>query len=372
MAMRRSQAMAGLLIVCTALLTEAAGLRAAPVLISSGKVAVSVPDASKADVDQLRSKLEKVAEGFEHLLNPGSELHNTHVAHQVEDFATALSSTLEKSKRDADVRRVMKHLKDASAGVASLMHDLTGQMMRQMKERDSQVNTLLLGILMSKQHASKEEQMSILKNQAFRNLAAVKAVLADHDSATPLLQQVATRLDAQSNAPLAVHNQTSGNHSGPDMSRILQALNLRISNLEEGAAHRRKLHESEMESYDAAINRTSNSTRMVKLIRRRRKAAEREFMRLDSLTQHDLKGMKEAVKAIQNGDIAAVTRIQKALQESLQAMQAQSGGFLHLIQLGHRVAQLDCPYCAAQCVDACHSAGNAFTVCLGKCADAGK
>jgi len=42
------------------------------------------------------------------------------------------------------------------------------------------------------------------------------------------------------------------------------------------------------------------------------------------------------------------------------------------IQLTDSIMNRDCPYCAAQCVDKCHAAGNPYVQCMTNCADAGK
>lgn len=42
------------------------------------------------------------------------------------------------------------------------------------------------------------------------------------------------------------------------------------------------------------------------------------------------------------------------------------------IQLADTDMNRDCPYCAAQCVDKCHTAGKPYVQCLTDCADAGK
>jgi len=47
--------------------------------------------------------------------------------------------------------------------------------------------------------------------------------------------------------------------------------------------------------------------------------------------------------------------------------------FIQLTDEFHEaVMTRDCPYCAAQCVDKCHQAGNPYVQCLTDCADAGK
>lgn len=54
------------------------------------------------------------------------------------------------------------------------------------------------------------------------------------------------------------------------------------------------------------------------------------------------------------------------------AKAASSAAKTLFIQLAASITNRDCPYCVAQCVDKCHTAGNPYVQCLTNCADAGK
>jgi hypothetical protein len=54
------------------------------------------------------------------------------------------------------------------------------------------------------------------------------------------------------------------------------------------------------------------------------------------------------------------------------AKAASSAAKTLFIQLAASITNRDCPYCVAQCVDKCHSAGKPYVQCLTDCADAGK
>lgn len=54
------------------------------------------------------------------------------------------------------------------------------------------------------------------------------------------------------------------------------------------------------------------------------------------------------------------------------AKAASSAAKSLFIQLAASVTNRDCPYCVAQCVDKCHTAGKPYVQCLTDCADAGK
>merc|ERR1719473_2222499 len=95
-----------------------------------------------------------------------------------------------------------------------------------------------------------------------------------------------------------------------------------------------------------------------------KKRQERKYKKFAVVQHRDLDSMKSAVVALKKGDVKALEKVQEALKKSMQAMQSQNGGFLHLLQLGHAVMRRDCPFCAAQCVDKCHSAGKSYSQCL--------
>merc|ERR1740122_460452 len=102
------------------------------------------------------------------------------------------------------------------------------------------------------------------------------------------------------------------------------------------------------------------------------RAERRTYAKQLAVADSDIRNLKKAVDAVNKGDIRGLEQSQAALATSMKAMQAQSGGFLYLIQLAHRSAGLDCPYCAAQCIGKCHSAGGPYAACLSQCADAGQ
>merc|ERR1719215_1339486 len=100
--------------------------------------------------------------------------------------------------------------------------------------------------------------------------------------------------------------------------------------------------------------------------------ADREYRKRMASHDKQLNMMEDVVAALKRGDVNALKKAQSALTASLNAMQKQTGNFLHLLHLGHRLAEQDCPYCAAQCIDKCHKAGSPYTQCLTDRADAGK
>jgi len=54
------------------------------------------------------------------------------------------------------------------------------------------------------------------------------------------------------------------------------------------------------------------------------------------------------------------------------AKAASSAAKTMFIQLANTYMNRDCPFCVAQCVGKCHTAGNPYTQCMTDCADSGK
>merc|ERR1719316_58781 len=165
-----------------------------------------------------------------------------------------------------------------------------------------------------------------------------------------------------------------GKDGKPDVSPIVSALEFRLHNLEDSEKHRAALHQQAMNEFDKAIKKeeAKKNQKVAKHVERMKKSENRKYMKQEGVTKNDIKSLKSAIEAIKTGDMKMLAKSQAALEASMKAMQAEAGGFLYLIQLGHRSMGRDCPYCAAQCVDKCHTAGKPYVQCLSDCADAGK
>jgi hypothetical protein len=77
----------------------------------------------------------------------------------------------------------------------------------------------------------------------------------------------------------------------------------------------------------------------------------------------------EARKKTRMDEIKAVSMTIDILTSD-EARDAANGTYSSLIQM--KTQEKDCPYCAAQCVDKCHSNGGSYVSCLSECADSGK
>mmetsp|Transcript_37319 Transcript_37319/g.69691 ORF Transcript_37319/g.69691 Transcript_37319/m.69691 type:complete len:379 (+) Transcript_37319:105-1241(+) len=335
--------------------------------------APAAPANTSVEIAALRAKLTKVSAGLTNMLDAKSgSIAGTKVAASMRSFATELGKTLKETEGAKDAS-ALKRLQDAQAGIHSLVKDMTLQQVRLMKESEEQQRSLLLGVLMTRQGEPMEKQMQVLSSPDFKNLPEVKAVLAANDKKTPLFQQIANYVDKHENRSMIPSTLKMKADGKPDVSPIVNALSHRIQHLEESEKHRAELHAKEMDSMEsAAKKKDKENPQLAHRVRLMKKGEDRKFKKEQALAHSDLVSLKAAVAAIQKGDIKALERTQLALKRSLQSMQAQSGKFLVLIQMTHRLEGLDCPYCAAQCVDKCHSEGKSYVTCLTQCADAGK
>jgi hypothetical protein len=278
------------------------------------------------------------------------------------------------------MKKALKQLMDAQAGVQTLSKEITNQQVRLMHEGDAQEESLLLGVLMQKQKEPMSKQLEILKSEEFSKLEVVAVVIAAKDMKTPLFQQVAKYLDAHSPKPVVTEPKAPeipdklkvGKDGKPDVTPIVLALEGRLHKMEDNEKRMEQHHQEEIKELDRVALEKKNSTVALRHIKNEQHREQREFAKQSALARHDIQAIKSAVDAVKKGDMAALTKAQGALDASMKAAKARSGKFLYLIQLVSRVQETDCPYCAAQCVDKCHQAGNSYTTCLTDCADAGK
>jgi hypothetical protein len=329
-----------------------------------------------AQVQQLRAKLTKISSGLSKMCSPSGDLANTKVAGIVSKFNTELKDVLKATEKSKDMKKALKQLQDAQAGVQTLTKEITNQQVKIMAEGDAQEESLLLGVLMQRQHEPLSKQMEVLQSEEFAHLKVVKAVLAAKDTKTPLFKQVALYLDAHSPKPTPepkIPDQLKvGKDGKPDVTPIVLALESRLQKMEENEQRMEDHHHEEVEELDHVASDKNKSKRVLYTIKQMKHKADRQFAKESAMAKHDIQAIKTAVEAVKKGDMSALEKAQGALDASAKAAQARSGKFLVLIQMVHQAEGLDCPYCAAQCVDKCHNDGNPYTTCLTQCADAGK
>jgi len=292
-------------------------------------------------------------------------LANAKVAPALQAFVTELKSTLSTTASTKDIPAAMKKLRDAEAGMADLTKTLSAQQVDLMHEGQAEEASLLLGVLMTRQKEPFEKQLEVLRSSEFSKLPVAQELLAKQDKSTPLFQQVAAYMDH--------HNQTGKvavDEKAQSLAKTIAYFSKRVDALQKEGVRMKKVHETTMNKFQVGLKgRSEKSAQKLQIIMRR---ADHEYRKRIAANDKQLKMMEDVVAALKRGDVDALKRAQAALQASMKAMQAQTGNFLHLLQIGHRLQQKDCPYCAAQCVDKCHTAGKSYVTCLTDCADAGK
>jgi len=339
-----------------------------------------VEDATETQVEQLRSKLTKVSGGFSKVLSGGKISGSSQVGAMMSKFNTQLQQVLGATKNPKDMKKALKQLQDANAGVQQLSKDITNEQVQLMHDSDEQEQSLLLGVLMQKQKEPMSKQLEVANSPEFAKLPVVVAVLAAKDMKTPLFQQVAAYLDAHSSEGIAKKAEaaipqklTVGKDGKPDVTPIVLALEARLHKMEESEDRMEDHHTHEMAELDRVAIEKKTNKRAMHQIKRMKKEDDRSFKKQSAMAKNDIQTLKTAITSVKNGDMAALAKTQSALETSMKAAQAHAGKFLYLIQIMHRAEGRDCPFCVAQCVDKCHNTdAKPYTTCLTVCADAGK
>jgi len=354
------------------LLSLALSLYAAQGLVTrSGATPAVAP--SQVEVDKLHKTLEAVALKLNGMLEAkDGSLSHAQVGPALKMFTKELNSVLNATLPGKVAPAVaLEKLTAAKHGLAGLMGDLTSRQEALMREDNDQRESLLLGVLMTHQKSPMAEQIEILQDPDFSKLAVAQALLAKHDEKVALYMQAATFLDQHpKRKPAPMTLAKNGTSAGNPLHEVQAMLEKRLGSLEHEFAVREKLHEEKAAKFASALkNATQKEKHTVEVLSKRE---ARNFKKWSAMRKHDIAAMRQAVEGVKKGDMKAVQRAREALMASMKALQSQTGGFLYLIQLGHTLARRDCPYCAAQCVDKCHTDGKPYVQCLTECADAGK
>jgi len=332
------------------------------------------PQGDEAEVEQLRAKLTKVSGGFSKLLS--GSVGKTHVGSMMAKVETEVQQVLKETAHAKDVKNALKRLQEANAAIKQLSVDMATEQTQLARDGDEQQESLLLGILMQRQSQPMAKQLEVLNDPQFVKLPCVVAALAAKDTKTPLFKQIATYLDSHAAKSQKANDQIpdklkQGKDGKPDMTPIVMALEARLQKMEESNKRMEEHHQQADAKLDEAIAEKKNNTRLVHKIQSMKKHDDRDFAKHRALTQRDAQSIKSAIEAMKKGDMAGLQKAQDALNASMKAAQAQSGKYLYFIQLMQRTEGQDCPFCVAQCVDKCHTAGKPYVSCLTDCADAG-
>jgi len=329
----------------------------------------------EAEVEQLRAKLTKVSGGFVKMLSGATG--KTHVGAMMAKVEDEVAHALKETAKPKNIKEALKRLQDANGAIEQLSADMANEQTRLMHEGQEQEESLLLGVLMQKQTKPMSEQLEVVNDPQFAKLPCVVATLAAKDTKTPLFKQIATYLDAHSPKPKAAKDEIpdklkKGKDGKPDVTPIVLALEARLHKMEESEKRMEDHHREGQVAFDKALVEKKKNKHLVKRMKSMKKRDNRDFLKQAAMAKHDSVTLKSAIESVKNGDMAGLQKAQNALDASMKAAQGRSGKYLYFIQLMQRTEGQDCPFCVAQCVDKCHTAGKSYVTCLTDCADAGK
>jgi len=365
--------------LCLALGAQA--LRAGPGKNAPSEKALAVTKMSKevahkpseADVEKLHAKLEKLAGSLNAMVkDKNGPLMKAKIGPEMEMFVKELNSVLFDTKSIKDPVVAFQKLEDARASMGALTSELTHRQEDLMKEGEAQQESLLLGVLMTKQKDPFAKQLEVLHSNDFVHLDVTKFLLKSNSTA-PLYVQAATYMDTHQSKATAemVMDEASLHAKAQARADALSAsFEKRVESLEKVHAAKEKQHKTKMKELEEGIEKAGKKSKHV--MEALKKREERNYKKWDVMQKHDIDSMKAAVKAIKTNDLKALEKAKGALEESIKNLKSKNGGFLVLLELGHQFMEQDCPYCAAQCVDKCHNEGKPYVTCLTDCADAGK
>jgi len=342
-------------------------LALALLLATAGALKFARVAPTQKEVDAVRAKLANMSTVLGGLLH-GEGLAHSKVAPALKLFSSNLRSVLDETS-GMKPEEAMPKLLAAKAGVAGLVSAMTKTQESLMKENVEQQESLLMGVLMTHQKESIEEQLAILKSSDFDGLDVTKALLRAKDNKTPLYIQAARFLDAHKNASgSAVSHVAKANRSAAQAATAA-SLERRVQSLEK-EEHTREMHfKKKMDDMGKLLAKGGNNTKVLKAIMKRE---QRRHLKWSAMQKHDIESMRAAADAVRKGDMKALGRARAALQASLSAMKDKNAGMVVLLQQGHMMLERDCPYCVAQCVEKCHNQGKPYVTCLSDCADSGQ
>jgi len=358
-----------LLIVAPAVAGSFQGLRSAPVQPhgDAGKKSAGLD----SQVEQLRAKLTKVSGGFSKLLS--GAMGKTHVGSMMAKVEVEVQQVLKETAQPKDLKHALERLQEANAAIKQLSVDMSSEQTRLMHDGEEQEESLLLGVLMQKQKEPMNKQLDVVNDPEFAKLPCVVAVLVAKDTKTPLFKQIATYLDAHAPKQVEIPDKLKQGKDGkPDVTPIVLALEARLHKMEDAESRMEEHHREADTRLDKAVQEKKNNTRLVHQLKNMKKHDDRDFAKQTAMAKHDAAALKSAIEAVKKGDMAGLQKAQNALDASMKSAQARSGKVLYLIQLMQSTEGQDCPFCVAQCVDKCHTAGNPYVTCLTNCADSGK
>jgi len=335
---------------------------------AGSKSATVMKAVTAADVAMLHHKMETVVVGLESMLKPGhyGSLASAKVAPALRTFVAELHATLNATATPKDFPAAMTRLKSAQAGMVDLTKALTSQQEELMRADASEEANLLLGVLMLRRNQSMDQQLEVLKTPDFAGLPVSKALLVKHDAKSPLFQQASLYLDAHG---VAV-NASTADEQARRLAKSVSYFEDKVAKMQNEERLMQKSHNKRAAEFEKLIKKSDKES--AHRLELDKKHQDHDFKKRFTMHHEQTQVMMNVVSALKRGDSAALRKAQDALKAHLRAMKAQTGNFLYLVQLGHRLAKRDCPFCVAQCIGKCHDGGIPYAQCMSQCADAGQ
>eukprot|EP00746_Dinoflagellata_sp_MGD_P160719 gnl/MRDRNA2_/MRDRNA2_87606_c0_seq1.p1 gnl/MRDRNA2_/MRDRNA2_87606_c0~~gnl/MRDRNA2_/MRDRNA2_87606_c0_seq1.p1 ORF type:complete len:381 (-),score=126.93 gnl/MRDRNA2_/MRDRNA2_87606_c0_seq1:250-1392(-) len=345
------------------------------------------------DVAKLSNKLEHVIAGLDQVYKVQSEAKNgvSRFGQLLKPYLSEMHQVMTdvKSSKNLTEAQKLAKLHNVEASVNGLKKDMDKLTTTLKAEGEEEKESILLGVLMSRKNKSEKEQMEVLESDDFKNLPVVKYVLAHRVANKTWAEQVAARLDATTQV-----NHTAVKAMATQTEGIVKQLTGFLHTMEKHLTESEKVHKKITEEHNKVlkeneaklktlegkdknmINKTvteekSKTTRLIKIVKRRQKKEDREYLKQHGMMSKDVTALRAAIEAVKKGDMTQLAKMQAVLQQSMKAMQGNQD-FLHFLQLqawtDHSKA---CPYCKAQCLEKCHNGGRSFMQCMTECENVG-
>lgn len=297
---------------------------------------------SKDKADSPKDGSEKFAIGAlsEELSNKDSQVWSS-IDTMIGATQDAMKSIKGKSKSER--RQVMKSLEDKLDSHAKVLSSVNDGVSKKQMQQDEEY---LLGLLLLHQNDwSMETQLNATK-EFMHNSPVMQKLYEHHDSSKPLAPQLAAMMDVKNKEGVAKVEENTAQ---------MQALATKVAAAAvKNAPIRARLAKEEQKEKAAKAAATAAVAAPAKVEDTSAKAAP-------------------AVAKVEQKAAKAVPAVAKtSVQKKNLGKAASAAARTLFIQLANSIMNRDCPYCAAQCVDKCHTAGKPYVQCLTDCADAGK
>lgn len=278
---------------------------------------------TKNKADSPMDGAEKFANGAlsEELSKKDSQVWST-IETMIGATQDAMKSIKGKSKTEQE--QVMKSLEDKLDGKAQALSNVTDDVNKKQMQQDEEY---LLGLLLLHQNDWSMAKQLNATEKFMHNSPIMQKLFKEHDASKPLAPQLAAMMDKNNKAGVA------------------------------------KVEEKTKQIEASAKKLAAAEAKAAPAVARLKKEEEKE------------KAAKAAAEAAAKTKVqpkAAPAVAKKETPKKNLGKAATAAAKTLFIQLTDTVMNRDCPYCAAQCVDKCHTAGKPYVQCLTDCADAGK